>query len=137
MTEAIVQTNKVKAVLGVYEGYHNEDKPINLLGLIRSISSMYQKIAEKNFQEYKKQTGREVYVSAVININATVYREEWGCPKNGEPTFTIECTRNPYFIPDAEEYKTQAVKNILELKELLKQSTVMIEYSTVECSYIQ
>jgi len=131
------KTNKVSAILGINAGY-DCGKPLNdARSILCDISARYQRIAEKNFLEYKKETGFECYVSAVISdVNCTVYREEWGCPKGGEATFSIECTRNPQFISDNELYEEMATKNILELKDELKQSTVLIEYHEIACSYV-
>ena len=133
----IVKTNKVSAVLGIDGGFFNTSCIAVSVGQAMAfISKAYGVIAEKNFQDHKKEYGREVYVSMVITPSNTVYREEWGCPKNGEHTYKLECTRNPEFIKDRYEYIEMATKNILDLKEQLKQCTVLLEYSDLECMYI-
>jgi hypothetical protein len=135
-----MKTNKIKAVLGFYPGYgyHPVDSLDDDAGedIIKIVGKEYQRIAEKNFQEYLNDTGKEVYISAVITKSNTVYRESWGCPEKGETTITIECTRNPKFIEDAELYKRLATKNITDLQTKLKQCTVLIEYLDLDCIYI-
>jgi hypothetical protein len=132
-----VKTNKVTAVLGIAPGYETPNFPyLEEIFMVRFISKKYQEIAEKNFQEYKKETGKELYVSAVFSKSNTAYRTEWGCPDAGESTITIECTRNPKFIDDGDLYNEMATKNIMDLKEYLNQCTVLIEYSELECMYI-
>lgn len=132
-----VKTDKVKAVLGISPGYYaNIRQRMDSGDLILSISKKYQEIAEFNFLDHKKLSGDEVYVSAVISPSNTVYRYTWGCPLAGEPTFNIECTRNPEFIKDYSVYIEMATKNIMDLKKELQQCTVLIEYSKLECAYI-
>lgn len=131
---------KVTAVLGINPGYFsdpNNDFTYFFMSkqVMNILCSKYNEIAERNFQEYKDKTGKEVYISAVITDNTVVYRQMWGCPEFGEDVITIECTQNPVFIEDSEVYKKMATKNITDLQKELKQSTVLIEYSDVEVAY--
>ena len=132
-----VKTNKVSAVLGIdFDFFNTSCGAASIEQAMTIISKKYNAIAEKNFQDHKKEFGIEIYVSAVITPSNTVYREEWGCPKNGERTYKLECTRNPKFIEDKYKYIEMATKNIIELKEELNQCTVLLEYSDLDCMYI-
>jgi hypothetical protein len=91
-----MKTVKAKIVIGVNKGYgHNNKLDFNE----KNIGYYWQVIANKVFIE------SNVYVSAVIQKSTTVYNTKWGCPSGGEDTFNIECTANPEFIKNIEEWK--------------------------------
>lgn len=127
--EFIQETDKFTAVIGVIPGYfHGNDVEQNMSNYVGRAWQLY---AEAVFRR------RGIYVSAVIKPCITVYNTEWGCPEGGELTVEITGVRNPEFVQDSELYKISVTAVIKCLKELLKQSTVTLEFSTTKVMYLK
>lgn len=86
----------------------------------------WQEIALQQFNK------RGIYISSVVNISRAVYNSEWGCPMGGEDTVTITGTTNPAFVKDMEEWKSIVIEIAKELKCALEQSTLTLEFQTLE-----
>lgn len=117
-----MKTIKFELTTGINAGYghNNEEREASLI-----VGELYQQVAEKMFD----QTG--VYVSAVIRDTKTLYSTSWGCPFAGEITITISGVANPLFCSDMEQYKETVLLIAKELKTLLSQSTVAVEFYEV------
>lgn len=112
------RTTHVKAVIGVYPGYHHDNN-----GDDKFIKTVMD-IAD----EYYKNTG--VYVSFIVYPSRAIYKTEWGCPNNGEKVYTIETTP----VPDRyvtrrqiQKYVEVAQRIIQDISIELKQETVRID----------
>ena len=130
--EEIMKTDEFSATIGVVAGYTGGEclkkfKQIDRLELAK----VWQEEAKKEMET------SGIYVSAVINYSHSLYAIEWGCPAGGEPTYTLEGSRNPQFCKDSECWKN-SVKNVVKaVKEKFKQSTVTLNFRTVEQEYIK
>lgn len=104
-------------VIGVNSGYDLVDqKPISE----DEFAIRYGKVARKVHED----TG--VYISAVITKSRVVYHEEWGCPKNGEYSYTLSGCCNPAFS-DPEEYLAALKKLAKMIKQEWNQTTLLVE----------
>lgn len=121
-------TDKLTFTIGVTEGYfhNNEEYLDNTDTFVSLLKTCASKIEEKY----------GVYISLNFMPSTTVYKEEWGCPYNGENTYTLSAIRNPVFNPDVKEWKKAAVALVKLLKSKLKQSTVIVEFSQVDMMYL-
>lgn len=122
-------TKKATIVIGVNEGYHHNNE--NLDNREKLVASIWQEKARKIFEE----TG--IYISCVVSASKTVYNTEWGCPVGGEDTVTITTTANPEFVKDMESWEKAVIEVTKLMKQELKQSTVTIEFETVELLYLK
>ena len=77
-----------------------------------------------------------VYISSTIIPSITIYKNEWGCPKEGEYTYTLSGSCNPAFS-DAEKYKEALLVLAQELRKEFKQSTVLLEMYPAEVVYFR
>ena len=115
-----------KCTIGVNGGYELEDQ---IKMPMEDITEIYLKTAE----EVRAETG--VYISAVISESRTLYSPEWGCPEEGEYSYTLSGSCNPAFAKQ-EEY-LHALNMIAKLlKERLKQSTLLLEISPANLIYM-
>ena len=88
----------------------------------------------KAANDVEAETG--LYISCSVAESATLYKEEWGCPKGGEPSFTFYGSSNPAFTTDVSAYADAVVKVAKELKELLGQSTIGVEMVESNFTYL-
>ena len=127
-----MKTDEFSATIGVIAGYTCEEclKEFKKIGRLE-LAKVWQEEAKKEMET------SGIYVSAVINYSHSLYAIEWGCPAGGEPTYTLEGSRNPEFCKDSELWKN-SVRNIVKaVKEKFKQSTVTLNFRTVEQEYIK
>lgn len=119
-----MKTDKFEFTIGVTEGYfhNNENANMNLIHLV-----------DKCSREVEEATG--IYVSFNIIPTITIYKTEWGCPIDGEKTYTLSAVRNPKFNDDKEKWKDSCIDVMLKLKNELKQSTVISEFSEIHIRY--
>ena len=128
----VIKTDEFSATIGIVSGYLGEEclkkfKQIDRLELAK----VWQEEAKKEMD------ASGIYVSAVINYSHSLYSTDWGCPIGGEPTYTLEGSRNPQFCKDSECWKN-SVRNIVKaVKEKFKQSTITLNFRTVEQEYIR
>jgi len=119
----MAKTLSFKLTIGVNEGYGHNNEAQNPTQVV---ATEWQKIAAEHFSE----TGR--YISAVISPSVVVYHTEWGCPVGGETTVDISGSANPEFVHNIEEWRLDVLKVAKELKKVLKQSTLVVEFHEVE-----
>lgn len=121
-------TDKLTFTIGVTEGYfhNNEEYLDNTDTFVALLKNCASKIEEKY----------GIYISLNLMPSVTVYKEEWGCPHNGENTYTLSTIRNPVFNPDIVQWRKAAVALVKLLKSKLKQSTVTAEFSQVDMLYL-
>ncbi len=111
--------------IGVNSGYDLEDQKKLRTG---EFSKIYLELAEELFKE----TG--TYISAVITPSRTLYSPVWGCPEEGEYSFTISGACNTEFAEVA-DYKATLEILMQRLKEHFKQSTLLLEIVPAELYY--
>lgn len=104
-------------VIGVNSGYNLENQKMVSED---EFAIRYGKVARKVYEE----TG--VYISAVITRSRILYHEEWGCPQNGEYSYTVSGCCNPAFS-DPEEYLAVLKKIAQMLKQEWNQTTLLLE----------
>ena len=119
----MAKTLSFKMTIGVNEGYGHNNEAQNP---VKTVATEWQKIAAEHFSE----TGR--YVSAVLSPSTVVYHTQWGCPEGGETTVDISGSANPEFVFNIEEWRLDVLKITKELKKVLKQSTLVVEFHEVE-----
>ena len=83
-----MNTVRCTAVLGVNKEYTLEEFAERLM---RDLESIYHNNADRDF------------ISFNVLASKTCYREEWGCPREGETTFSLEAVANPIFVEDIDE----------------------------------
>ena len=124
-------TEKYDIVIGFIPGYqpdvslsqlHNIKKDFNM----DYFNNLYRKISTSN---------PICVVSGVIQKALVCYPKEWGCPENGEPVYTISCTRNPEFNNSELLFREAVLYNVQVLQEELKQATVNVTESMVRVYY--
>ena len=126
-----MKTNEFSATIGVISGYQGEEclKQFSKIDKLE-LAKVWQKEA------LKEMNNSGIYVSAIINYSHSLYNVYWGCPIGGEPTYTLEGSRNPQFCKDEEKWK-QAVRNVVKsVKQHFKQSTITLNFREVEQEYI-
>ena len=115
-------------VTGVNKGYfHNNEKEVTE----KEMGILWDKIALEQFNK------TNLYISAVVQKSTTVYNTEWGCPEGGEDTFNINTTANLEFIKDLDMWKQVVMECAKELKRILKQTTMTIEFKEADLIYLK
>ena len=113
----------VRATVGVNAGYNhnNENTAIELLDYL---AHRYENVARQEEQD------GGLYISAMLTPCRVVYKQEWGCPENGEECVEVSMTYNPTFATwskyPVEEWIASAKNIICEFARALDQSTVNI-----------
>lgn len=131
MKNTLTLTNEFSATIGVVAGYSGEECLKEAEKLFDSLPSVWQDAAG----QINKETG--IYISATCLGSKALYSTEWGCPVGGEPTWTIEGSRNPQFCPDTEAWQSAVVRVVRLVKEHFNQSTVTINFREVSQLYLK
>ena len=95
---------------------------------VEEMVERYQKVALHIEEIYG------VYISAVIWPSNTIYKNEWGCPKGGEITYTLSGSCNPVFA-DLKKYREALLQLTKALRLEFKQSTLLLEMVPAEVYY--
>ena len=119
-------TTNFNFTLGTCPGYFHNNDGAN----IDVVSKKYIEIAERIYST----TG--IFISAVVSTSKCLYHTEWGCPQNGEDTYTFQGIRNPSFCKDDSKWREAVLLIVTELKKEFKQSTVTIEFSEKDIEYL-
>lgn len=133
-----MKTDRCEFTIGVVPGYYNDHGPIyNFLNIIRGafIARDFTHTVQDVSETICKETN--IYISWNISKTKTVYRDKWGCPPNGESTYTLSAVRNPEFESDSEKWKDAVMKCINILKDIMGQKTVSVIFSEVEFYYLK
>lgn len=123
----INNNNKFICTVGINAGYDtsNSTNKNNV-----NIYKLYQQL---ELEEYNK---TNIDVSCNIQVNKTVYRTSCDCPVGGEFTYLINgvnCNDNSISNADWQKAVTRIVK---ELKRILKQDCILLEFTSVNASWI-
>lgn len=127
MNENDFNTIRWSCTVGVNAGY-DLDTQANMA--IEQFTEIYQKVAAQVYET----TG--VYISAVITPSRVVYHSEWGCPADGEFSYTISGSCNREFTTPEEYHKALFVL-ANRLKEALHQSTLLLEIVPARLIYLK
>jgi len=121
-----MKTIKFEVVIGIVAGYDASASYIRPEDAQKKVAQVWQEVAQFVFEK----TG--TYISANIRPTATVYSQEWGCPKGGEATAMVSGEANPAFIENIDSWK-HAVRTVVKhVQNRLKQSTVALTFQEVE-----
>lgn len=114
-----------ECTVGVTEGYfhNNEDSSLNFIKLLKQVCA-----------EVENETG--LYISFVVKPCKVVYKEEWGCPEDGEDVYVISAVYNPYFEDSPHMWLTSCGLIQEKLKILLNQSTITSVIRESEIRYL-
>lgn len=126
------EVTEFSATLGVYPGYVTSIPTNGWYDHFR-IDDMVLYWDKISYEVYKE---TKILVSCIINDSRAVYPREFGCPKYGETTFTMQGNRNPKYCEDDEAYRASVIKIVEKLKVELKQSTVTLVFRKVDSIYI-
>lgn len=121
------KTLKVVITTGVNEGYTGKNLVQDPL---KKIVELWQQLA---LNEYATSG---IYISAVATESKTIYNTAWGCPKDGEDTIVLTSIMNLEFISDREKWKQSVINIVTELKKILNQQTITIEFVKVDFIYM-
>lgn len=127
-----MKTNEFTVTIGVVSGYQAEEckEKFNTMDKLE-LAKVWQDEA------WIENTKSGIYVSAVINYSQAIYATDWGCPIGGEPTFTLEGSRNPKFCTDEEVWKKSVRNIVMAVKRYFNQSTVTLNFREVDQEYIE
>ena len=108
---------KLTAVIGINEGYFHENEESNINTFCNTVIELQKKIFDA--------TG--VLIPIVVSESRTCYLKEFGCPENGEVTFTLETSEDPEF-PCTHKLGFEIIAEglIIDVAKYFKQSTVKI-----------
>lgn len=67
-----------------------------------------------------------IYVTGVVTSSRTVYSQQWGCPAEGEITYTVQGSCNPEFAK-VDDYLPALYAWVDAMRKELKQSTALVE----------
>ena len=127
MNSFLSQSIKWSITAGVNKGYdlstQERMSEEQLVGLFREAAA-----------EVEQASG--VYITAVMNLSRTIYKEEWGCPPEGEYTCTFSGSCNTAFS-DCDTYRSALFKLAEILKKKLRQSTLLLEIVPAEICYLR
>lgn len=127
--------NSFRATFGVAPGYGEQaETKSQALGL--PAISMVAEAWNVAALEVEKAYG--LYIPAVLNESRTIYKLEWGCPPGGEVTVTVTgCYNLVHNSAYDLLFWQHSVRRTVEVtKELLKQTTVTLEWFEIEVEYI-
>lgn len=110
----------VKINIGICKGYNNS---------FSNIDGEFNYYLFNKLEEISKEQG--IYIPFIVYETKTIYKKEWGCINGGEITFNLEAIRNPKFEKDDKKWRDNILTIIEILKEDLEQSTVTIQFITV------
>lgn len=126
-----MKTNEFNAVIGVIAGYQGEECLKQFYKLTgNELATAWQEEALKEINN------SGIYVSDVINESKSLYNTEWGCPIGGEPTYTLEGSRNPQFCKSEKKWKDAVRRVVKSVKNRFNQSTVTLNFREVEQEYM-
>ena len=125
-----INSIKWTLILGIKSGYEFSKNAKQVRLSEEEIACLYRNAALR----VEEKSG--VYISSVIIPSITIYKNEWGCPKEGEYTYTLSGSCNPAFS-DAEKYKEALLVLAQELRKEFKQSTVLLEMYPAEVAYFR
>lgn len=119
-----MKTDKFQFTIGVTKGYFhdNENSNVDFISLV-----------DKCAREVETELG--LYISFNIYPTTTLYKTEWGCPENGEKTYTLSAVRNPKFNDNHSIWVKCCLSIVDKMKIELEQSTVTAEFSEIELAY--
>lgn len=120
-----MKTDKFQFTIGVTKGYFHDNENSNV-----DFISLVDKCAREVEAEYG------LYISFNIYPTTTLYKTEWGCPENGERTYTLSAVRNPKYNDNEDTWKECCVYIVCKMKAALEQFTVTAEFSEIDMVYI-
>lgn len=126
MTTDRMQSEMFSFTIGVTPGYnhHNENGDIDIIPILKKVQDKVEKEAD-------------IFVSCVVKPSVVVYKEEWGCPDQGEKIFEISSVRNPIFEKDKWKWR-KACELIAQYMAIeLEQSTVTAQFRSTYVYYIK
>lgn len=109
-------TITMSATFGINKGYfHQNESNVD-----------FTSILQDTIIEVFDETG--VYLSFVVHETKTVYNEEFGCPRGGEVTKTIESFCNKEYEDDTGKWMKASILLVNKMKEKLEQEVVYIQF---------
>lgn len=115
---------KFTCTIGTTPGYdhNNEEKDIDFIQILKEVCKEQEIISD-------------MYISFVVQSSKCVYKEEWGCPKDGEDAITISAVMNPAFTTNSHAWMLTCTEIMKRLMKRLRQHTVTGEFSNVDMIY--
>lgn len=113
---------KVEAVVGLTPGYNHNNEISELDGVIRFLKDT----SEVMYSE----TG--IYISWEVSPTTIIYREEWGCPKDGEKCCRIQAVCNEEYVKDTGKWKKVVLDILSKLRLWGGQVTLLVSFIETE-----
>jgi len=123
-----IMTEKFVAVVGINPRLYGTNSRVTG-NPVRVVARTWQEAAKEVFKDKK------IYISAVVSgeDDRIVYDTDMGCPVGGEHVVQIRGTRNPEI--DKILWKQSVLDVVAKVKDKLDQTTVAVEFFTVELFY--
>ncbi len=123
-----IMTEKFVAVVGINPRLYGTNSRVTG-NPVRVVARTWQEAAKEVFKDKK------IYISAVVSgeDDRIVYDTDMGCPVGGEHVVQIRGTRNPEI--DKILWKQAVLDVVAKVKDKLDQTTVAVEFFTVELFY--
>jgi hypothetical protein len=125
-----MKTEKYILTIGINAGYKDDYKTQNNIN-IKDFTKIAMRLAEEVYAEDL------IYPSFVCNKARVGYREEWGCPEDGELVFVLTGVRNPKFIKSEKDFDVAWAHFALKLKKYFRQKTCTLEKQVLNFEYLQ
>lgn len=112
---------RVEFTLGVYPGYNHDNS--TYYGSKHNETSFYRavmKYLESNADKFG------MYIPFVVIPSRVLYKTEWGCPVEGEETYTFSAVCNPNFNDDNDKWLLAALLCADGLRQRFDQNTVTV-----------
>lgn len=120
-------TFRWSVTVGINSGYQLENQEdIGLDAFVSEFQCITERIQEK--------TG--IYITGVVVPSRTVYSQKFGCPKNGEYSYTISGSCNPKFASPS-PYMDALRLTVTELKKKFAQATILLEIVPAHLEYFK
>jgi len=123
-----IMTEKFVAVVGINPRLYGTNSRVTG-NPVRVVARTWQEAAKEVFKDKK------IYISAVVSgeDDRIMYDTDMGCPVGGEHVVQIRGTRNPEI--DKILWKQAVLDVVAKVKDKLDQTTVAVEFFTVELFY--
>ena len=119
---------RAEIIFGVHEGYNRDNNTkVNIKDVVKQLHPLILKNRKINMY----------YISGIVSECVAIYKEEDGCPEDGETVFKFTTVWNPAKNTCMHLW-TKAVESLAKLiKEEFNQTTITLEYIRSDLKYLK